>query len=182
METTRQKLPENITQFFKELSEYLDTRLYYYGSVQRHDYFPGSSDIDVDIFTENKEETISKMQHFLHMKRSEFKRFVWRLNHNNKVAYGYKVMYKNPEEKFSAEFSIYEDKVKKDILHEHNAKTVVPFYISWLLVILKVLYYQLCFMDKSTFQYLKKKLLTNGIGLPDDEFHVIDKKLKKDEM
>jgi hypothetical protein len=43
METTKNKLPEKEQQFFNELSKYLDTSLYYYGSVQRNDYFPGKA-------------------------------------------------------------------------------------------------------------------------------------------
>ena len=69
MESTKQKLPENVTIFFKNLSNLLETKLLYFGSVQREDYFPGNSDIDVDIFTENVSSTLAKMQHFLHAKK-----------------------------------------------------------------------------------------------------------------
>ena len=72
METTKNKLPENITIFFKNLSELLDTKLLFFGSVQRNDYFPGSSDIDVDIFTDNIPSTIYKMQHYLHIDKKKF--------------------------------------------------------------------------------------------------------------
>ena len=176
METTKNKLSENAKQFFQDLTSYLETPLYFYGSIQRNDYFPGDSDIDVDIFTSNESSVITKMQHFLHVKRADFKKFVWRLNTNNKMIYGYKIMYKSPEKGFNTEFSIYNEKIKYDILKEHNSKTVIPFYIIWLLVILKLLYYNLHFIDKKTFRYLKKKLLTIGIGLPDDDFIVIDPK------
>ena len=50
METTKNDLPPNTKKFFYNLSEYLDTKLLYYGSVQRSDYVPGKSDIDVIIF------------------------------------------------------------------------------------------------------------------------------------
>ena len=176
METTKNKLSENAEHFFQELSSYLETPLYFYGSVQRSDYFPGKSDIDVDIFTDNESSAMTKMQHFLHVKRTDFKKFVWRLNHNNKMIYGYKIMFKNPEKGFNTEFSISNEKIKSDILKEHNNKTVIPFYISWFLVLLKIIYYNLHFIDKHTFRYFKKKLLTLGIGLPDDDFVVIDPK------
>ena len=69
MENTKNKLPENVNVFFNKLSDYLDTKLLFYGSVQRGDYFPGSSDIDVDIFTDNVNSTVTKMQHFLYTKK-----------------------------------------------------------------------------------------------------------------
>jgi len=178
METTKNALPDHIKLFFKELSEYLNTKLLYFGSVQRGDYFPGTSDIDVDVFTDNESSVMVKMQHYLHIKKSKFKKFVWKLNHNNTLAYGHKFMYKNvePGREFSVEFSIYNEKYKKGVLHEHLKKTVLPFYATWILIILKVLHYNLYILPEKQFKYLKKKVLTLAIGLPDDEFVVLDAK------
>lgn len=176
METTNNKLPDNVVLFFKELSEYLDTKILYFGSVQRGDYFPGKSDIDVDIFTDNEHSIMTKMQHFLNIDKKKFKNFVWRLNHNNTIAHGHKVMYKNEEQNFNAEFSIYNEKYKQVILKEHLAKTILPFYATWMLIILKFFHYTIPLLDYKTFSYLKKKILTLGIGLPDDQFIVLDSK------
>ena len=178
METTRNALPDHIKRFFKELSEYLNTKILYFGSIQRGDYFPGTSDIDVDIFSDNEYSIIAKMQHFLHVKTSKFKKFVWKLNHNNTLAYGHKIMYKHeePGREFNVEFSIYNEKYKEGILYEHLKKTVLPFYATWMLIVLKWLHYKLCVIPDKPFKYLKKKVLTFGIGLPDDQFVVLDSK------
>jgi predicted nucleotidyltransferase len=176
METIKNKIPENTIMFFEELSEFLDKKLLFFGSVQRGDYFPGESDIDVDIFTDNENQTIAKMLHFLHEKRSHFKKCVWRLNHNNQVVYGNKIFYKNKEDGIFVEFSIYNEKYKEGILKEHLMKTNLPFYASWLLIILKFLFYNLKILDKKTFTYWKKKILSVGIGLPDDQFVVLESK------
>uniref|UniRef100_A0A6C0KY27 Polymerase nucleotidyl transferase domain-containing protein n=1 Tax=viral metagenome TaxID=1070528 RepID=A0A6C0KY27_9ZZZZ len=173
METTRNKLPEKVELFFQELSEYLDKKLLYYGSVQRRDYFEGKSDIDVDIFTDNENSTITKLQHFLDKPKERFKKIIWRLNHNNQVVYGYKIYYTSPEKDFQVEFAIYNEKYKKGVLKEHLKKTVLPFYAIWLLTILKFFYYQLHLIDKSTFTYIKKLIMTHGIGLPHDDFVVL---------
>lgn len=175
METTMNKLPENVEVFFKELSEYLGKKLLYYGSVQRKDYFEGKSDIDVDIFTDNEDSTIVKLQYFLNLQKYKFKKVIWRLNYNNQVVYGHKVMYKSKSKSnnFKVEFSIYDEKYKKGVLNEHLKKTVLPFYAIWLLTILKFIYYQLHFIDDNTFTYIKKKIMTLGIGLPDDDFIVL---------
>ena len=72
METTKNDLPVNVKKFFYNLSEYLDTKMLYFGSVQRSDYVPGKSDIDIDIFTDNENSIITKMQHFLGSPKSAY--------------------------------------------------------------------------------------------------------------
>ena len=80
METTKNQLSPYATTFFNKLGNYLDTKLYYYGSVQRNDYFNDDSDLDVAIFTDNVSSTLSKINNFLNVKKYEFKKFVWNLN------------------------------------------------------------------------------------------------------
>jgi hypothetical protein len=176
METTKNNLPDKVKNFFNRLSDYLNTKLLYYGSVQRRDYFPGKSDIDVDIFTDNVNSTIIKMQHYLHVERKKFKKFVWIVNHNHHFTTGYKIFYKDPNGNFSAEFSIYDEKYKEDILKEHLSKTVLPLHATCLLIILKFLYYKFGLMNHDYFKYLKRKILTIFIGKPDDMFIVLDQK------
>ena len=177
METTRNKLTYDEKKFFYRLSNYLDTQLYYFGSVQRGDYFPSSSDIDVDIFSENENNTIIKLMNFLNVEKSEFKRFVWKLNTNNdKLAYGYKLMYKNTEENFCVEFSIYNEKYKRHILYEHNSKKDIPLHATILLIIIKFLYYTLNILPKNWYTESKKFILSTLIFKKDDHFVVIDPK------
>ena len=177
METTRNQLTYDEKKFFYRLSNYLDTQLYYFGSVQRGDYFPSSSDIDVDIFSENENNTIIKLMNFLNVEKSEFKRFVWKLNNNNdKLAYGYKLMYRNAEEKFCVEFSIYNEKYKHHILYEHNAKKDIPLHATILLIIIKFLYYTLNILPKKWYTESKRFILSTLIFKKDDDFVVIDPK------
>jgi hypothetical protein len=174
METTKNKMPENVKIFFNDLSKYLGTKLLFYGSIQRNDYFPGSSDIDVDVFTDNIGSTITRMQHFLHVKKSSFKKIIWRLSHNGEMVYGRKIMYKNPDLNISVEFSIYDNKNKKGVLEQHLKKTVIPFYATILLFIIKKLYYDLHIISPASYRYLKMKILSFCIGLPDEQFLVLN--------
>lgn len=178
METTKNKIPESAKIFFDNLSEYLDTKLLYFGSVQRDDFFPGKSDIDIDIFTENIDSTIVKMQQKMKIPKNKFKKIVWRLRYNGRMVNGYKTQYTDPNGEFIAEFSIYNSKFKDDVLVEHIGKTIVPFYVTWMLLFLKVLYYNLGIISKNVFNYSKKKILSICLGTPDDEFIVLDPKLK----
>jgi len=179
METVRNNLSAKTQHFFNRFSRYLDTQFYYFGSVQRADYFPQASDIDVDVFTDNENATIIKMQHFLKVPRKDFKRFVWRLNTNNRVVYGRKILYKDPEGEFTAEFSIYNEKVKDWILTEHRLKTFLPFYATCILVVLKFLFYTLGVIPATWYIYIKKFTLSTLIGLKYDEFTVLDLKEAK---
>ena len=49
-------------------------------------------------------------------------------------------------------------------------KLHLPFYASWLLICLKFIYYQLQLVNKETFIYLKRKIMSIVIGLPNDDF------------
>jgi len=172
MEHIKYKLPDKINDFFNRLSKYIDKKLYYYGSIQRLDYFPGSSDIDVDIFTDNMHSTIMKLKHFLNTNDNiKFKKIYWKLAVNNKMVYGYKLMYENTKLNLKVEFSLYDEKYKDGVLQEHNRKIILPFYVSFLLIVLKKLYYDFKLINENTYGYIKKKiLLTRMIGYPEDKF------------
>jgi len=174
METTKNKISPYAKNFFDKLASYLDTKLYFYGSVQRGDYFPNSSDIDVDIFTDNESSTILQMQNFLKVPQSKFKRIVYRLHRTNTLVTGYKVKYKSPNNNFEVEFSIYNERYKTQVLKEHNFKTILPWYVAMLLYILKFVYYKLFVLPKSAYLFLKDLLLDNLVEGEASEFVVID--------
>ena len=48
--TIPEKLSENTKMYFTQLKKYINTPIYFYGSVVRDDYYPHQSDIDVCIF------------------------------------------------------------------------------------------------------------------------------------
>lgn len=170
METTKNEMPPYAKKFFEKLRNYIDTPIYFYGSIQRNDYFPQSSDIDTEIFTHNESSVISKLQNFLGVKRYEFKKFVYKLHRTNKLVKGKKVKYEDPDNNFSTEISIFEEKDKEAILLEHRSKIYLPFYISWLLMILKILYYNVGIIPNNIYVYLKKIIMNYMVEGTDVEF------------
>lgn len=157
MENIKNELPPHIKFFFDKIRIYLDTPLYYYGSVQRYDYFPNASDIDVCIFTDHFKSTILKMQQFLNNNSSDFKKTIYHLN--NRIIKGYKVIYTEPENHLFIEFTIYNECDKKYILEEHKKKIDLPIFISIILVILKFFYYQIPIIPKQMYIYFKQFLM-----------------------
>ena len=174
METTKNKLTPFAENFFNKLSNYLETKVYYYGSIQRYDYFPMSSDIDVDIFTDNEASTIYKLQSFLGKKKYEFKKFIYRLHKSNIIVSGYKVNYADETEHFSTEISIYNNKFKESVLDEHNSKTILPFYVSIMLIILKTLYYNMYIIPEPLYKFFKTIIMNYMVEGVDVEFITVD--------
>lgn len=165
MEITKNELLPEQRIFFNNLSRHLNKKIFFYGSVQRIDYFPGYSDIDVDIFSDNVYSTITKIQHYLYIKRSKINKIIWRLN-NGRIVYGYKLRYENKN--MIVEISIYDNKFKKDIIEEHQYKSVLPYYVTFLLLILKIIYYKLNLINRKTYSYLKNKVLILSVGIYKD--------------
>jgi predicted nucleotidyltransferase len=167
------KLPAKTIMFFKTLSQYLNTTVYFFGSVKRLDFIPDKSDIDVDIFTDNLNSTRIKLMHFLKTEKKNFKKIIWRLPSSNKIAHGYKIYYENPHDKIIAEISIYEEKMKRYILEEHTLQSSFPFFIYFLLYIVKILYYKLGLLSKEQYKSVKAFFLHTAVGCPAGEFSVI---------
>jgi hypothetical protein len=87
---------------------------------------------------------------------------------------GYKVKYEDTSNNFLTEISIYDEKDKEYVLIEHNSKALLPFYISWLLIILKTFYYKLGILSEDIYSYLKKIIIDFMVEGEDDEFVTID--------
>jgi len=172
METIHEnnRLSEHASDFFNRLRNYLDTKLYFYGSILRTDYLPGQSDIDVDIFTDNEARTISQMSAFLHIPKRKFKKIILRCPITNRLIHGHKVMYDDPENSFKAEFAIYNEKNKREIIALHQSKSKLPVYASFLLRILKILFYHLQVISLENYRFLKHNILSLLIGIPETDF------------
>jgi len=173
MENTRNKMPPYAENFFNKLTKYLNTKIYFFGSVQRYDYFPESSDIDADIFTDNEMTTISQLQNFLGVKKYDFKKFVYKLHKTKKLVQGYKIEYKG-ENNFNTELSIYNEKFKDAVLEEHNSKKDLPFLVSIFLIIIKLLYYKLGILPDSIYRTFKRFLINYCVEGKEVEFVTTD--------
>jgi predicted nucleotidyltransferase len=156
--TTKNQLTLEESKLLNGLKQYLDVELYYYGSIQRNDYIPGKSDIDVAIFTNNEQDILIKMQHYLNVPRYKFKKVLWKLQKNNYVTYGYKLKYNTKT--MHIEFAIYNEKSKDDIIKFQSDVITIPSHITWLLNILKIIYYQFHLITLSTYNYLKRKIFS----------------------
>ena len=167
MNKIKHKLNDNQREFVHNLSQYINTPLIFYGSILRNDYVPNKSDIDVAIFTDNENSTIHKLSDFFNIEKTDFKKIIYKIK--SKVAYGYKYMYDNQDIKI--EISIYNNKFKKIISDDYVICENLPYYISWMLIILKCLYYHLGFISIDMYRKYKGLLMNS---LKDTQFILLD--------
>ena len=155
----------------QELKSFLETDLYFYGSIMRKDYIPNKSDIDFCIFTDDVETVKYKIRHFFHMPENCFNTVIWKKK--NKMIHGYKVKCKKYTEK-NYEISIYETKYKDDVLTEHNKGIHMNGLLFYFLVIVKQLYYN-SIINKELYIYFKEKIndVVNDRNKKDYSFLVI---------
>lgn len=173
METTKHKLSKDEQQVLNDLSKYLDTKMYYFGSIQRLDFFRGHSDIDIDIFTDNEYSTISKMKAYLEIPNAKVLKVVWKIDNN--VVVGHKIMYKDKPKNIAIEFSIYNEKYRKYVLDEHNKKASnLPLYAVCMLYILKYIYYKWNIIDDTLFKKMKSIIMSTFVGYEPDLFITLD--------
>jgi len=172
MTKTKNKLPDYVINFLNNLSEYLQTPFYFYGSVQRSDFFPGYSDIDIDIFTYNEKALINTLSNYLQIDKKDFKKIIWQ-NDKKKIIYGYKYYYQNESLNIRLEFSIYNEKYKKYVLESHEYKTNLPLYIVIMLYLLKFIYYKLQMIDSKMYRKYKHYILTDLINYKNHIFVAI---------
>ena len=178
METTKNDFSPYEKTFFNKMSNYIGEPIYFFGSIQRCDYFPGLSDIDIDIFTFDEKTTLMKLQKFLDMDKSDFKKFVYKIdkkgNKINEVVVGYKTKYIDTENSLTVEISVFNEKYKETILTEHKSKFNLPFYITWFLMFLKVLHYNLGILPIYYYSLIKKIITNTFYDGNKSEFVVID--------
>jgi predicted nucleotidyltransferase len=162
METTKNKLSQEESIFFQNLKTYLNTPLYFYGSIQRDDYLPKYSDIDVSIFTNDEKSIILKLQGFLNVKSSDFKKSLCIMD--NTLIPGYRIKYNN---EINIELCIFNEKHKKNVTDLHKKNFSMPYYISITLLFLKVLFYEFNIIPSKIFIKLKNFLI--GLNEKDKE-------------
>lgn len=167
METTNNKLSPEYVNFFNKLKASLDgAPIYYYGSVQRYDYYPNSSDVDIAIFSPMEKHTALKIQTLLNISSNKVHP-IYKIIDSHKIAHGYKIQYANG---IRVEIAIYNDKYKTEILNEFNRKVKLPFHITVLLLILKCQYYDLHIIPRQTYNYLKNMCLNKLFDGSDSNF------------
>ena len=164
MEDIRNRLTERNYYFLKRFQEYIGTELLFFGSIKRCDFLFNHSDIDIAIITDNIEETIIKLKHFLNIDNRKMRKIIQKFTKESNIVYGYKTNYDDIDNKLSLEIVIYDKKYNKQVLKSINNTNNFPLYISYFLLFIKIIYYNLNIISKETFDFLKKNIIQNYLN------------------
>jgi hypothetical protein len=169
METTKKKLSQEEAIFFQNLKAYINTPIYFFGSIQRDDYLQKHSDIDVDIFTNDEKDVIINLESFLNVNRRDFKKTLCIID--NIVVIGYKIKYIDDQNKINVELCIFNEKYKKQVINLQKDKFNIPYYVCIITLFFKILYYELNIIPIKLFRKIKNFLI--GLTENDKENFII---------
>ena len=168
MEDIKDRLGEYKYNFFTELQNYLETDLYFYGSIKRVDYISNSSDIDIIVITDNVKSMLSKIQTYLNVSKDKIQKiFQQHSIYDKGIITGYKIKYKNNEKDLEFDLLVYDEKNRKAVLQNVYDINNFPLYVIVPLYILKILFYKLKLITRGIYNKLKCQLFNcyfNGIG------------------
>lgn len=156
MEEIKDRLGEYKYNFFKDLQNYLDVELIFFGSIKRADFFKNSSDIDIIIITDNVNSIMSKAQNYLQISKSSIQKIYQQHSVYDKgIVNGYKIKYDNAEKNIAFDLLIYDEKYRAPVMKNINDINNLPLYMVIVLCILKLLHYTLYLIPKAVYVYLK---------------------------
>ena len=159
MEDIKDRLGEYKYNFFNNLQNYLETELYFYGSIKRVDYVANSSDVDIIVITDNVKSMLSKIQTYLNISKDKSKKMIQQHSINDKgFITGNKIKYQKDENGIEFDLIIYDEKYRKAVLQNIYNINNFPLYIIFPLYILKILYYKLHLITKDIHTNLKNML------------------------
>ena len=154
MEDIKDRLGEYKYNFFTNLQNYLETELYFFGSIKRVDYITNSSDIDIIVITDNVKSMLSKIQNYLNVSKDKTQKIFQQYTvYDKEVITGYKIKYNENDIEF--DLLIYDEKNRKAVLQNIYDINNLPLYMIIILYILKMLYYKLHFISKKIYNDLK---------------------------
>ncbi len=155
IEEIKENLRECDYYFLKNIQQYINKELYFYGSVTRFDYFPGKSDIDIIVFSDNVDSVVKQLQNHLNVNRDAIEKTINYMTDSKSMSYAYKINYVNLEKNISLEIFVYDEKYKEKLIPNMALKDNLPFFVIAFLYIIKFITYQIQILSDEQLKYIK---------------------------
>jgi predicted nucleotidyltransferase len=161
MEEIKENLSERNYYFLKRMEEYIGDDLIFFGSIKRCDFVKNYSDIDIAIISDNVAGTLIKLKSFLDIDDRKIRKVFQKMSNNKTIVYGYKTYYDDADNNLSLEMIIYDEKYRKQVMEHINIHNRLPFYITYFLLLIKIVYYKLNLISSSTYKWIKGVVIEN---------------------
>ena len=159
MEDIKERLTEQNYIFLKKFQEYIGNELILFGSIKRFDFLQKYSDIDIAIISDNIQNTLVRLKNFLNIDKTKIRKLFQKLPNTNNIIHGYKINYDNIDNNLSLEIILYDEKYRQQIINSVNNSNSIPFYITYILLIIKLLHYKLNIISNESLKYIKRCIM-----------------------
>ncbi len=166
------KLTKEQYGYLVELEQFINAKIYFYGSIEREDYFIGKSDLDIDIITPNIHSTLFKLRQFIGIPNHEVLHVKWKTY--NPQEYNFECLkIKHNNGIVNLEISIYDEKYrnKLKIVRDFKRNMLSPFLV-YSLIMIKFFYYHLNLLSNSQMKEIKRYVMNDLCGHKDEYFAV----------
>jgi hypothetical protein len=93
------------------------------------------------------------------MDNRKIRKIVQKFPKNNDIVNGYKTNYNDYDNDLSIEIVVYDEKYRKHVMESINNINSFPFYITYILLIIKFFYYKLNFISTGTYKWFKNIIM-----------------------
>ena len=163
----KKKLTRQQIDFIEQLQQYCNCEMQFYGSIERIDYFPQFSDIDIDVFTPNVNSTLFKLRQFLSTEEDKVQNVVWSTTKPTFSKFRCKKI-KFQNDFIKLEIGVYDIKYKKKLIKVREYKKQIPFYALVFLYFVKFIYYNMNLLSYHQLARFKKFMMGDVLGMADD--------------
>ncbi len=168
----KNKLTKEQFIFFSRLNDRLNCRIQFFGSIARKDFTVGTSDIDVQIFSENSQSDLLLLSHYLQENNVSFSSDFFTLNPDplHKVS-GIKYMINLP---FKSDILVFDVDNEHILTMQYKRALNLPVIYLLILKMLKV-WLKLTLISQQTFLSLKNKIWNhyNNLNITEKHFKIM---------
>jgi len=168
IKSIKSKLTKEQYQYLVNLESFINSKLSFYGSIERDDFFMGSSDLDIDIITPNMHNILFKLRQYIGIPNNEVLHVKWTTN--NPRPYTFECLkIKHNNGIVNLEISIYDEKYRKNLEIVRNFKrTMLSPIMVFFLITIKILYYKLNLLSNSQMKQIKRFVMNDLCGHKDE--------------
>ena len=157
------KLTQEQYDYLVALEQFTNSKIHFFSSIERDDYFIGKSDIDVYFITPNVDDTLFKIKKFINNPNQKAYHAKWNTKFtidNLPQEYTFEgLCIKLDNRIIQLDINIYDEKYRQNLklYHDSKHKTLSPFLVCCL-IMLKSLYYNINLISHSQMEKVKRFL------------------------